>query len=123
MINQCFENPIKESTILKWKKKLSDGTARLDDFILPLDITPEQTLKGLAWLMKDAAKRDSPYGDKERYIIENFEKFQLLTFVETATRQQLDWGIHWYLPVYRVYSKDGLHFDYYYNFVNTHIVG
>lgn len=121
-----LETQITEQEIRNLKNKLNRGIYDRDDTrtILPHDITPEQTYKGLAWLIKQASLRASPFGEQEQSIIADFAKFELIDFVNTATEpEQISLGIRWYQPVYRVYSNNGNHFDYYYDWQQVKIVG
>ena len=118
-----IEQEITEVNIRTIKSRLNRGIKVDLNSILPHNITTEQTYKGLAWLIKQASLRDSPFGNREQNIIANFEKFELLDFVDTAGPEQLKLNIHWYQPVYRVFSKNKSHFDYYYDWQKIHICG
>jgi len=116
---------ISEQQLNNIKKQLNAGTLSLftlsDSF--PQEITEDQSLKGLAFLMKLLAKRINPFGNREKFIIENFAKFALIGYVNTANIKQLADNIRFYQPVYRVVAKTGIHFDYYYDFANLRITG
>ena len=79
----------------------------------PLDITPEQTEKGLAWLKnlnrtpRGAIRKNNPFTKKQASVLSNFRKFQLIGFWDNGT-----WCHSWYIPIYRVWPNKGKHFDY-----------
>ena len=87
------------------------------------EITPEQTYKGLAWLIKQKSLKTSPFNDRENYIIDNFAKFMLIGFNDSANKEQKEHNVHWFVPVYRVVCSKGLTFSYYYDFMHIHILG
>lgn len=83
----------------------------------PLLITPEQTKKGIDWLVnqwktpKGKTRKNNPFTQREQVIISHFDHFELRTFIDVGGFFNI-----WYLPVYRVYSKKGMYFDYYVEF-------
>ena len=115
-----------ENQIKSLKHRLNENEITLD-FIhnqigLPQRLEDMHTYKGLAWLGKLAAKKASPFGNRETAIIENFGYFEIIDFVDTKPYSEYDTH-HWYQPVYRVYSNDNSHFDYYYDFQKVNICG
>ena len=79
----------------------------------PLKLTPEQTKKGIEWLLDKyktptgKIRKHNPFNKKQAAILENFKEFELINFV--------DWGnmvVTWFVPIYRVISKHGRTFDY-----------
>lgn len=69
-------------------------------------LTQEQTNKGLEWLKKSRIYKNT-FGDRERAIYDNFKEFRLVDFTDRGNNYYRQ-----YIPVYRVISKDGNHFDY-----------
>lgn len=82
-----------------------------------VQISPEQTAKGLAFLLnlwktpKGKERKNSPFGYRETAILENFARFEFVDFYNAGNA----W-VNNYLPVYRVIATDGSAFEYYYNF-------
>ena len=78
-----------------------------------LMITPEQTAKGLDWLMdkwktpRGAVRKNNPFTPRQQSILENFDRFELVKLIDRGTR-----FVTWHVPVYRVVSKHGRYFDY-----------
>jgi hypothetical protein len=110
-----------EGDILLIKRRLNDGKLKADDVFIPDDgwkLTPEQTEKGLNFLMKQwkgksgAVSKNSPYGYREEDVLANFKEFRLTGFYDTATAEANRIGIHYYQPIYSVISKDGAGFEY-----------
>lgn len=79
----------------------------------PLKITPEQTEKGLAWLMdkwktpRGVVRKRNPFKQREQNILEHFDHFELGSFYDGGS-----WVRSYYYPIYRVYNKRGRYFDY-----------
>lgn len=77
-------------------------------------VEPSQAAKGLAWLLDKwktptgKERKNSPYGARERHVLENFSHFTLVDFYDASGN---DWAF--FVPVYRVHSTDGSQFDYY----------
>ena len=69
-----------------------------------IEITDEQTRKGLEWLRKQQKRRSSPFGYREDEALDTFEKFTFDGLHDAG-------NVHrsWYAPVYSVYGtlKDG----------------
>lgn len=80
----------------------------------PLRITPEQTKKGIDWLInqwktpKGKTRKHNPFNQREQVILSHFDHFELRTFIDVG-----GFFNYWYLPVYRAYSKKGMYFDYF----------
>lgn len=78
-----------------------------------LQITPEQTKKGLAWLMnlyqtpKGAVRKRNPFDKRQVRVLKGFRKFEFIGFWDGGT-----WVRSYYYPVYRVWPKHGKYFDY-----------
>ena len=83
----------------------------------PQPIGPEQTEKGITWLRDQwrtplgKERKHNPFLPRQTYVLDNFSHFQLIGLRNTFGLSI----VNNYLPVYRVHSKDGRHFDY----VNT----
>lgn len=81
-------------------------------------IEPDQAEKGLTWLMnqwktpKGKERKNNPFGYREEEVLDNFDHFTLAGLYNTATYQAREMGFHSYMPIYRVYAKDGSSFDY-----------
>lgn len=78
-----------------------------------LQITPEQTQKGIAWLMnlyqtpKGAIRKNNPFSKKQAEVLKAFRKFEFIGFIDCGT-----WVCSRYYPAYRVWPKHGKYFDY-----------
>lgn len=78
----------------------------------PLKLTPEQTEKGIKWLLDKyktpggVVRKNNPFNKKQAAILENFKEFELVNFWDSGT------FIDWWLPVYLVRSKHGREFRY-----------
>lgn len=102
-------------------------------------ITPEHTKKGLDWLNKitykpshyakhnwdlDCCVRSNcPLGYREIEILEHFSHFTFTGFYDSATYTANEMGYHGYLPIWRVYAKDGDSFEYYVASGEINIIG
>lgn len=79
----------------------------------PLQITPEQTVKGLDWLLdkyktpRGVVRKHNPFNQKHIAILENFKKFELVGFEDVSRNYMM-----WFMPIYRVYSRHDRYFDY-----------
>lgn len=77
-------------------------------------IEPNQSAKGLAWLMdkwktpRGVERKNNPYGYREQNVLANFSHFTLVDFYDAGNHYR-----SFFLPVYRVHSKDCGSFDYY----------
>lgn len=86
-----------------------------------LGITDEQTAKGLAWLFdkwktpKGRVRKHNPFNQKQQAILSHFKEFRLVDFRDCG-----NWLVSWYLPVYRVISEHGRHFDYIARYSDKH---
>jgi hypothetical protein len=96
-------------------------------------LTPEQTAKGLAWLMNEwktptgKERVNNPFGYRETAILEDFKEFKLIGFYDCSRYGAIFVPILYsskcYTPLYRVIAKEGNSFEYYYNFEGLSIVG
>ncbi len=79
----------------------------------PLKLTPEQTEKGIKWLLdkyktpRGVVRKNNPFNKKQAAILENFKEFELVNFWDSGT-----FFVCWWLPVYLVRSKHGREFLY-----------
>lgn len=81
-----------------------------------VDISPDQTAQGIAWLKKNVLNakgelrdtgmvREAGFTQEHAEIIKDFDKFELVGFKH-------DGQSHIYTPIYRTIAKSGDHFDY-----------
>lgn len=77
-------------------------------------ITKEQSSKGIAYLLKRHFKlngeprKSCPFNSRQQRIIKSFQRFAFAgVFVGNGSM-----GCNYYVPVYRVYAKNGDNFDY-----------
>lgn len=117
-----------ENQIKNLKHRLNENLTTIETIRaqtgLPQTLEDNHTFKGLAWIIKVSAKRNSAFGERERAIIENFARFELINFIDTkpySPNSMFD-NHHWFQPVYRVYSNTNSHFDYYYDFQKVNIL-
>jgi hypothetical protein len=88
-----------------------------------LRITQEQTKKGLSWLLnqwktpRGIERKNNPFGYREQEIINNFDRFALVDFYNVGRY------FPFFVPVYRVISRSGSSFEYYYNAGRISIIG
>ena len=86
-----------------------------------LKITDEQTAKGISWLLdkwktpKGRVRKHNPFNQKQQAILSHFKEFRLVDFRDCG-----NWFVNWYLPVYRVISEHGRHFDYIARYSDKH---
>lgn len=79
----------------------------------PLQITPEQTAKGLAWLKNlyktphGRIRKNNPFNQKQASVINKFRKFELVGFYDVGTFWR-----YYFVPIYRVWPTKGKHFSY-----------
>jgi hypothetical protein len=77
-------------------------------------ITPEQSAKGLAWLLSKwktptgRERKTNPFTEGQQAILENFRRFRLIGFENISQAMMA-----LYVPIYRVESLAGNSFDYY----------
>lgn len=120
---------ILESDINFFKRKLANNKMSLDDFNGEDDsttlepgiiISEEQTEKGLKWLLNKMVtpngkkRKHNPFTMRQEIILNNFSHFTLQTFITVNATP----FVRCTFPVYRVVSKSGEGFDYYYNGYN-----
>lgn len=106
---------ITESEINLLKNRVNHGKAdlcELDD-LGGMDITEEQTAKGLNWLLnkwqtpRGKERKNNPFGYREQDILANFDKFTFSGLYDAGRY------CPFFVPLYVVYAKDGRHFEYY----------
>lgn len=106
---------ITEREIITLKSRMNRGDySGLDIFDRgQVSITPEQTTKGLAWLLNQwrgksgRERKNNPFGLREQNAIDTFERFELVDFIDGGNCY-----VSFYLPIYRVIGS-GASFDYY----------
>lgn len=114
---------LKEKEVLLLKRRLNDGKITPDEifgenFDKAFRLTDEQEKKGLKWLnnlrrTKTGAERENnPFGAREEYVLDNFDRFELVDFYDNANYYQAQVGRHNYQPLYEVVAKDGSSFQY-----------
>lgn len=114
---------ITEKEILAAKKRANGYSNAKDKTLLEipeggLAITPEQTKKGLDWLMdqwktpRGIERKNNPFGYREQEVLENFSHFLLTDWYDAMSSYGVQQGYHSYLPVYTVVAKDGSTFEY-----------
>lgn len=114
------KDTVTESEILLMKRRLNNGKYDIDVLsdVGEKNLTPEQTEKGKAWLMKQyktptgKEKENSPFGYRETEVLDNFDHFELVDWYDDSNYFQTQSGIKNYQPVYRVVAKDGSGFEY-----------
>jgi len=93
-----------------------------------LKITPEQTKKGLDWLMnkwktpRGIERKNNPFGYREESILETFKEFRFNSFHDNVNYTQSQMGMHNYQPIYDVIGEDGI-FQYYVELGLPKIIG
>lgn len=116
----CAAGVISERQIITIKSRLNRG---IDAWPVlssgPLSITPEQTEKGINWLLNQyktpagRVRKNNPFNAWAASILENFDRFQLVDFVDIS---RCPGWVSFYLPVYRVIDSRGRFFDYFCNY-------
>lgn len=77
-------------------------------------ITPEQTKKGLDWLMNEwktprgVERKNNPFGMRESQVLEGFKEFEYCGHANVG-----NYGNDFYIPMYRVIDTEGYSFQYY----------
>jgi hypothetical protein len=78
-----------------------------------IKLTKDQEKKGYDWLMnlwktpKGVERKNNPFGYREQHVLENFSHFELADMYNAGRMTDF------YVPYYRVVSKDGRTFEYY----------
>lgn len=117
---------ITEREIITMKSRLNRGKSEVLDIFNNgyLNITPEQSEKGLKWLLnqwktpRGKERKNNPFGDREQEIIEDFERFELVDLIDNGNAY-----FPAFLPVYRVIDRIGNHFDYFVSLGLCNIIG
>jgi hypothetical protein len=87
-------------------------------------ITPEQTKKGLEWLMnkwkspRGVERKNNPFGNRETAALENFSHFTFEGFADIGNQYR-----SFAVPIYGVHGKDGEYFQYHIEAGNVSIIG
>lgn len=120
-----------ENEVLLLKRRLNTGKLTQDD-IFGKDwdkeylLSPDQNKKGYDWVYDQyktpagKERKNNPLGYREQEVVENFSHFTLDSFQDTAFGYS---GVHFYVPVYRMHSKDGKSFSYYVSGGEMKIIG
>ena len=110
---------ITERDILTLKSRLNKGGDawkeydKICDYIPEPKITPEQSEKGIKWLLNKLEtptgkeRKNNPFDYWQEQIIRNFESFTLCDFMNIGR------FLPFYVPVYTIYGNGGDHFSYY----------
>lgn len=110
---------ISERDILTLKSRLNKGgdawteADAIFDSFPEIKITPEQSEKGLNWLLnkletpKGRERKNNPFDYWQEQIIRNFEKFILTDFYSIGT------FFPFFVPVYTIIGNGGQSFSYY----------
>jgi len=134
---------ITEREILNARKRANGYSSAKDKTLLEIpdggfNLTPEQTKKGLNYLLdlaflpskmselrkvyredsntpEEYLRKNCPFGEREIYCLLNFKIFLLTDWYDAISSVGFQMGYHNYCPVYTVISKDGTCFDYYFN--------
>lgn len=88
--------------------------------IVPFQLTKEQQMKGLQWLIKtqinkkgDLRNAQTTFLQQEHLdMIRNFENFEFVGLENLANSFQVNAGYMQYMPVYRLNTTDGRWFEY-----------
>ena len=81
-----------------------------------LSLSLDQQDKGYEFLLGQwksptgKERKNNPFGYREQAILENYKEIKLSSLYNAGNAYT-----NFYLPLYTVYSKDGMGFEYYYN--------
>lgn len=123
-----------EQQINLLKRRLNDGKIKHSDIFgesgeKVFRLTPEQTRKGLKWLMnkwktpRGVERKNNPFGYREQNVLENFSHFELADFHNNVNYWQSQSGINNYVPVWDVIGKGNIGFQYYMEGGEPKIIG
>lgn len=107
-------NSMRFTSNMERKDRIGDLLLRFENGPREYSITREQTTQGIDYLrrryfkLNGDARKSCPFSLPQQWIIKNFVKFK---FVAVLVERNA-WGQELYMPVYRVYAKGGLFFDY-----------
>ena len=102
------------------KKRANAGDKEAANFWPDIEVTPEQSAKGFAWLRnlyktpRGIERKNNPFGYREMDIIDNYkgENFIFKGFYDAGR-----YGFHNYIPVYELAGME------YYNCGGIQIIG
>jgi len=122
---------IKEDEVLLIRMRMNKNWMSYDDTepLNGIKITPEQTQKGLNWLMnewktpKGVERKNNPFGLREQDVLEHFKEFRLDSFTNNNNAFQAGAGINNWVPVWNVIATDGGGFQYYMEAGQAKIIG
>lgn len=108
---------IPESEILLLKRRKNNGEKFDESFSWDNEIKcdEDQNKKGISFLKNEwktqngKERKNSPFGYREKDVLENFTHFEFLGFYDNG-----NWSHSYYIPVYRCCSSTGS-FEYYYD--------
>lgn len=111
---------ITEQEINLLKRRANAGDNDAAAFWPDIEVTPEQSAKGIAWLRNlyktptGKERKNNPFGYREIDIIDNYagENFTFRGFYDAGR-----YGFHNYIPVYEVGGME------YYNYGGIQIIG
>ncbi len=96
----------------------------IDDYT-GIKLSKEQSNKGFKWLYnlgftpKGAERKNSPFGNREEYIVKNPKEIRLIGVYNTAKWQ---FGSY-FVPMYKAIGKDGTNMEYYMSLGDIAIIG
>lgn len=108
-------------------RRLNNGQVEMSELEFNEDgynITPEQTQKGLDWLLnqwktpRGIERKNNPFGEREQKAIAEFAHFKLEYIFDAGNQFR-----SWYVPVWGVYSTDWATFEYYVKGGQPEIIG
>lgn len=128
------KDTLSEREVLLLKRRMSHGKVDVHKVLEKMPtggwkLTPQQSEKGFNWLLKQwktptgAERKNNPFGQREEHVLEKFDEFRLIDFMDTATYSATQMGIHFYIPVYEIKARDGTYFQYYVDYKGIHITG
>ena len=111
---------ITEAEVNLLRRRLNNNKLTYEDVEVLNDIriTPEQTKKGLDWLMKKwktprgIVRKNNPFGYREENVLENFKEFRLNSFTNNNNAYMTSFGINNWIAVWDVIATDGSAFQY-----------
>lgn len=118
MSNKIVSNELLKKELLTEKEILllchraSRGEEQ-EEYAESYQITPEQTKKGLAWLLnqwktpRGVERKNNPFGIRETDALENFSHFTFDGLYDAGNQY-----VKWFVPIYSVHAKDGYGFQY-----------
>jgi len=111
---------ITEKEINRIRMRMNAGKLTYEDVevLNNIKITPEQTQKGLNWLInkwktpKGKERKNNPFGLREQRALKTFKEFRLNSFHNNVNVYQQEMGIKNWIPIWDVVGRDA-NFQYY----------